>query len=290
MVNKAIIPVAGFGTRFLPATKSIPKNMIPVLDRPAIHYAVAEASAAGIQDIILVVSKNQETIERYFETNVALEKSLNARKDEVKTAELRAITNMARVTSVIQNRQLGLGHAVLVAKDKIGDEPFAVFLPDDIIWGEKPTIRSMIEQFLSTGENVIAVKEVADPDVPFLGIVDARAVSDREYLVNDMVEKPSLEETPSNLAIIGRYVLSPVVFDILANIEPGAVGEIQLTDAIKKMIITPGVRAYKFPGRHFDVGTPLGLLKASIFEALQRADTKDEITAWMKTTISEHYC
>ena len=289
MVNKAIIPVAGFGTRFLPATKSIPKNMIPVLDRPAIHYAVAEASAAGIQDIILVVSKNQETIERYFETNVALEKSLNARKDESKTAELRAITNMARVTSVIQNRQLGLGHAVLVAKDKIGDEPFAVFLPDDIIWGERPTIHSMIEQFLSTGENVIAVKEVADPDVPFLGIVDARAMSDREYLVNDMVEKPSLEETPSNLAIIGRYVLSPAVFDILANIEPGAVGEIQLTDAIKKMIITPGVRAYKFPGRHFDVGTPLGLLKASIFEALQRADMKDEIADWMKTTISEHY-
>ena len=288
MVRKAIIPVAGFGTRFLPVTKSIPKNMIPVLDHPAVHYAVAEAAEAGISDIVFVVSRNQETVERYFQTNTELEDALDSRGNTAKAEEMRAIGRMVNVSSVLQEQQLGLGHAVLMAKDKIGNEPFAVFLPDDIIWDEGPTIGSMIEQYRRHGANVIAVKEVPDSAVPLLGIVDGQQVSDREYILSGMVEKPSLENAPSNLAIIGRYVLSPEIFDVLEGVEPGAIGEIQLTDAIKMMMDSPGVRAYRFPGHHFDVGTPVGLLKATIFAALQRDEMKDDIVEWMKSAIAEH--
>jgi len=288
MVSKAVIPVAGFGTRFLPVTKSIPKNMIPVLDHPALHYVVAEAAAAGIRDIVFVVSKNQETVERYFQTNRELEDALDSRGNTSKADEMRAITRMVNVSTVLQEQQLGLGHAVLMAREIIGGDPFAVFLPDDIILGEMPTIGSMIKQYRLHGSNVVAVKEVSDSVVPFLGIVDGIPVSESEYVLSGMIEKPSLEAAPSNLAIIGRYVLSPKIFDVLEHVEPGAVGEIQLTDAIKVMMDSPGVRAYRFPGLHFDVGTPAGLLKASINAALQRDEMKDDIVEWMKLAIAEH--
>jgi len=288
MVSKAVIPVAGFGTRFLPVTKSIPKNMIPVLDHPALHYVVAEAAAAGIRDIVFVVSKNQETVERYFQTNRELEDALDSRGNTSKADEMRAITRMVNVSTVLQEQQLGLGHAVLMAREIIGGDPFAVFLPDDIILGEMPTIGSMIEQYRLHGSNVVAVKEVSDSVVPFLGIVDGIPVSESEYVLSGMIEKPSLEAAPSNLAIIGRYVLSPTIFDVLEHVEPGAIGEIQLTDAIKVMMDSPGVRAYRFPGLHFDVGTPAGLLKASINAALQRDEMKDDIVEWMKLAIAEH--
>ena len=288
MVSKAVVPVAGFGTRFLPVTKSIPKNMIPVLDHPALHYVVAEAAAAGIRDIVFVVSKNQETVERYFQTNRELEDALDSRGNTSKADEMRAITRMVNVSTVLQEQQLGLGHAVLMAREIIGGDPFAVFLPDDIILGEMPTIGSMIEQYRLHGSNVVAVKEVSDSVVPFLGIVDGIPVSESEYVLSGMIEKPSLEAAPSNLAIIGRYVLSPTIFDVLEHVEPGAIGEIQLTDAIKVMMDSPGVRAYRFPGLHFDVGTPAGLLKASINAALQRDEMKDDIVEWMKLAIAEH--
>ena len=288
MVSKAVVPVAGFGTRFLPVTKSIPKNMIPVLDHPALHYVVAEAAAAGIRDIVFVVSKNQETVERYFQTNRELEDALDSRGNTSKADEIRAITRMVNVSTVLQEQQLGLGHAVLMAREIIGGDPFAVFLPDDIILGEMPTIGSMIKQYRLHGSNVVAVKEVSDSVVPFLGIVDGIPVSESEYVLSGMIEKPSLEAAPSNLAIIGRYVLSPKIFDVLEHVEPGAVGEIQLTDAIKVMMDSPGVRAYRFPGLHFDVGTPAGLLKASINAALQRDEMKDDIVEWMKLAIAEH--
>ena len=288
MVSKAVVPVAGFGTRFLPVTKSIPKNMIPVLDHPALHYVVAEAAAAGIRDIVFVVSKNQETVERYFQTNRELEDALDSRGNTSKADEMRAITRMVNVSTVLQEQQLGLGHAVLMAREIIGGDPFAVFLPDDIILGEMPTIGSMIEQYRLHVSNVVAVKEVPDSEVPFLGIVDGILVSESEYVLSGMIEKPSLEAAPSNLAIIGRYVLSPKIFDVLEHVEPGAVGEIQLTDAIKVMMDSPGVRAYRFPGLHFDVGTPAGLLKASINAALQRDEMKDDIVEWMKLAITEH--
>ena len=288
MVSKAVIPVAGFGTRFLPVTKSIPKNMIPVLDHPALHYVVAEAAAAGIRDIVFVVSKNQETVERYFQTNRELEDALDSRGNTSKADEMRAITRMVNVSLVLQEQQLGLGHAVLMAREIIGGDPFAVFLPDDIILGEMPTIGSMIKQYRLHGSNVVAVKEVPDSEVPFLGIVDGIPVSESEYVLSGMIEKPSLEAAPSNLAIIGRYVLSPTIFDVLEHVEPGAIGEIQLTDAIKVMMDSPGVRAYRFPGLHFDVGTPAGLLKASINAALQRDEMKDDIVEWMKLAIAEH--
>ena len=288
MVSKAVVPVAGFGTRFLPVTKSIPKNMIPVLDHPALHYVVAEAAAAGIRDIVFVVSKNQETVERYFQTNRELEDALDSRGNTSKADEMRAITRMVNVSTVLQEQQLGLGHAVLMAREIIGGDPFAVFLPDDIILGEMPTIGSMIEQYRLHGSNVVAVKEVSDSVVPFLGIVDGIPVSESEYVLSGMIEKPSLEAAPSNLAIIGRYVLSPKIFDVLEHVEPGAIGEIQLTDAIKVMMDSPGVRAYRFPGLHFDVGTPAGLLKASINAALQRDEMKDDIVEWMKLAIAEH--
>ena len=280
-IRKAVIPAAGFGTRFLPATRTVPKVMIPVLDRPAIHLAVEEAAKAGIEQIILVVSRDHKATGDYFGHIPALEAFLKDRGNEMLLEEMNRISDMVETVSVYQDEQKGLGHAVLMAKDAVGDEPFAVFLPDDIIWSESPTIGSMIEVFTEYEAPVVAVKEVPDEAVPSLGIVDPRPVSELVSEIAAMVEKPKLEDAPSNLAIIGRYVLTPDVFDALEAIQPGAIGELQLTDAIDVVRRTRKAYAYRFPGTHFDVGVPVGLLKASVYAALHRDDMAADFRKWL---------
>ena len=280
-IRKAVIPVAGFGTRFLPATKSVPKNVLPVFDRPSIHFCVEEAARARIEEVILVVSRNQEAILRYFEEWPELEAALAGRGNAEMVDEIERISSLAKITCVAQTEQKGLGHAVLMTRDAVGDEPFAVFLPDDIIWAERPTIGEMISLWESTGSFVIAVKRVPDEAIPNLGIVSPEGESDTNHKLVGMVEKPPLEEAPSNLAIIGRYVLGAEIFDTLENVQPGALNEIQLTDAIAAHMDSPGVYGHEFSGEHFDVGTPLGMLKASVIAGLRRDDVGRELRDWL---------
>ena len=286
-VRKAVIPVAGFGTRFLPATRSVPKNLLPAFDVPSIHFCVQEAALAGIEDVIFVVSDGQEAIARYFEQKPALERALAGRDDPSMLQRMLDIPCMANISLVEQTEQKGLGHAVLMARELVGDEPFAVFLPDDLIWAERPTIGEMIKIHERAGANVIAIKQVPDEAVPNLGIVAVESVSDTTSRIVGMVEKPALQDAPSNLAIIGRYVLDAGIFDTLERLPPGALGEIQLTDAIARHIEAPGVYGYRFSGEHHDVGTPLGMLKASLSAALRREDLRDDIQDWMRAALEQ---
>lgn len=284
-VRKAVIPAAGFGTRFLPATRSIPKPMIPVLDQPAIYFSVKEAVEAGIEHIVFVISPGQEAIGQHFGRIPALEQVLAKRDDDSLFKEMLAISDMADISFIYQREQLGLGHAVLTARPAIGNEPFAVFLPDDIIWSDSPTIGKMIEIFSEYGGSVVAVKAMPDEVVPSKGIVDPVPITDTISKVVGIIEKPSLEEAPSNLAILSRYVLTPEVFDAIENAPPGAIGEIQLTDGIVSLIGTQNVYAYQFPGEYFDVGNPLGLLKASVHAALQREGMSADFRVWLRSVI-----
>ena len=280
-VRKAVIPVAGYGTRFLPVTKAVPKFMLPIIDYPAIHFALEEATNAGLDQIILVMSSGQELAGRYFDRLPALEQALEQQGKREMLDKIIAISDMADIHFVTQEKQLGLGHAVLTARAFVGNEPFAVFLPDDMIWSNQPTIGSMVNIMAKHNGSVIAVKEVPDEAVSSLGIVDPKPVGDRVSEIVGMVEKPRLEDAPSNLAIIGRYLLTPEVFDALEEVEPGALGEIQLTDAIDMVRATQSVFAYEFPGDHFDIGTPPGLLKASVYSALHREDMATDFRKWL---------
>ena len=276
------MPVAGFGTRFLPVTRAVPKNLLPVFDRPSVHLCVEEAVSAGIEDIIFIVSEGQDgPITRYFSPQPALEDALASRNNAELLEQMREIAGMANVSCSIQSEQKGLGHAILMAREQIGDEAFAVFLPDDVIWADIPTIGEMIEVHRETGGNVVALEEVSDTDVPSKGIVAIKRVSETRSRILDMVEKPALEDAPSNLAIVGRYVLTAEIFDTLESTPAGALGEIQLTDAIARHIESPGVYGYHFGGDHQDVGNPLGALKASVTEALKRQDVADDLRAWL---------
>ena len=286
-VRKAVIPAAGFGTRFLPVTRTIPKVMLPVLDEPAIQFSVREAAQAGIEHIVFVISRGQEATNDYFQPVPALERALEARDNTELLNEMREISSMVETSFVYQDEQLGLGHAVLMARDEIGNEPFAVFLPDDIIFSDTPVIGDMVKVFSKHGSSVLAVKRVSDEAVPNLGIIDAESLTDRVYRVKRMVEKPRLEDAPSNLAIVARYVLTPEIFDVLEHTPRGANNEIQLTDAIDALRADQGAYAYEFNANHFDAGRPIGLLQASIYAAHERGYLTDEIKDWLKDIISD---
>jgi UTP--glucose-1-phosphate uridylyltransferase len=291
-VRKAVIPAAGLGTRFLPATKAVSKVMLPVLDTPTLHLVVAEAAAAGIDQVAVVVSAADQAIESYFQPNPELEAALRAAGKADVADAMQKIAQMATVETIIQDQPRGLGHAVSMAADWVGDESFAVLLPDDLILLPKPdqdepdqqgrpTIGEMVSLHDRLGASVLAVKQVPDEAVPFLGIVDAEPEGDRLYRVNGMVEKPPLDVAPSNLAIIGRYVLTAGIFEALAHTEPGALGEVQITDAIAALILQQGVYAYRFPGDHFDAGVPAGMLEAAIHEALRRPDMSPRLKRYI---------
>ena len=266
-VRKAIIPAAGLGTRFLPATRVVPKPLLPVLSRPLIHYSVAEAAAAGIQEIALVVSPGHEAIARYFEAQPKLERALQERGNAAELGRQRAITDLANVSVIIQEEALGLGHAVHVARAFAGDAPFAVLLPDDIFWAGTPVIGQLVQVHAERGGMVLAAELVPDERVPSLGIIDGEPVAEHVYEVRGLVEKPAMDEAPSNLAILGRYILTPEVFEHLAKARAGAGGEIQLTDAISAALGTIPVHAREVAADHADAGTPPGMLGAALREA-----------------------
>ena len=285
-IRKAVIPVAGWGTRFLPASKATPKEALPLIDRPVIQFAVEEAVAAGISEVILVTSRGKEAIERYFEPSPELEAFLEWKGDSARLDQIRALSSLASIRSVVQHEQLGLGHAVLTAKALVGDETFAVFLPDDIIDAPTPAIQQLLDVHQRTGGSVLAVLRVPREEISRYGIVGGEECGPRTYRVRRLVEKPKAADAPSDLAIIGRYVLSPKIFEALERAKPGAVGEIQLTDGIDGLLEEEEVYALEFEGELLDAGTPLGLLKASVRTALKRPDLAEEFGRWLREQVA----
>jgi UTP--glucose-1-phosphate uridylyltransferase len=276
-VRKAVFPAAGWGTRFLPATKAQPKEMLPLLDKPIIQYGVEEAVAAGIEQIIIVTSTHKGAIEDHFDLNYELEKVLEEKGEIEKLRQVRAITDLAQLAYVRQKEQLGLGHAILMAKDLIGHEPFAVLLPDDVVVADRPCIGQLIHAYEMTHSTVVAVSEVPADEVSRYGIVaaevdDTHKDGGRLRRMSGIVEKPKPADAPSTLAVIGRYVLTPKIFDKLEQTQRGAGGEIQLTDAIEALMDEQSVYTYEFEGVRYDAGTTMGWLQATVDMALQRPD------------------
>lgn len=281
-VRKAVFPVAGWGTRFLPATKAQPKEMLPIVDKPAIQYVVEEALAAGIESIIMVTGRGKDAIENHFDRSVELEQALAAQKKEDLLQEVRDISELAAFAYIRQKSPLGLGHAVLVAKDVVGDEPFAVMLPDDLIDAAVPAIRQVLDVFESNHASVIAVSPVPHEEISSYGVIEGRPVAEGVYLVTDLVEKPAPEEAPSNLGIVGRYVLTPEIFEELEQTSSDTRGEIQLTNGIKRLLRHQAVYACEVKGRRHDTGSKLGFLQATVELALQRSDIGKAFREYLK--------
>jgi UTP--glucose-1-phosphate uridylyltransferase len=284
-VRKAVFPAAGWGTRFLPATKAQPKEMLPLVDKPVIQYAVEEAVEAGIEQVIIVTSSQKRAIEDHFDINVELEMLLEQRGDIEMLRQIRAISDLAQISYVRQKEQLGLGHAVLVTKELVGHEPFAVILSDDVVVGERPCIGQLLNAYQETHCSVVAVMEVPPSETSRYGIIGGEQVGGddpRLYRVSSLVEKPAPEAAPSNLAIIGRYILTPKIFDKLEQTQKGAGGEIQLTDAIQALMQEQDVYGYAFEGVRYDAGTTMGWLKASVELALGRQDTGAEFRQYLQ--------
>lgn len=281
-VRKAVIPTAGLGTRFLPATKAVPKALLPVLDTPVIHLAVEEAVAAGIDHVTIVVSPHQGAMEAYFNGSSDVARILEMQGRSALLERVSTLTKAVTISYVQQPEPLGNGHAVLVAQEAVGNEPFAVLFPDDVILGSESTVGRMAEVYRETGGPVIGVAETPVETIPQKGVVTPTSQDGRVYEISGIVEKPSIEEAPSNLAVVGRYVLPPEIFSALERTRPGAGGEIWLADGIAALLKTHRGTAYRFPGELFDTGVPGGLLKASIREALDRDDMSDEIRAYIR--------
>jgi len=287
-VRKAVIPVAGFGTRFLPATKSTPKEMMPLIDKPIIHYIVEEAVNSGIETIIFVTGRHKRAIEDYFDYYPELEQVLNKSGKEKEIEMLRQISNMAEFVFIRQKQQLGLGHAVLTAANLVGNEPFAVLLGDEIIKNdEKPGIKQLIDIYYQFGKSVIGTMEVPKEDVSKYGIVAGKEVINGIKIIESLIEKPSVEEAPSTTAIIGRYVLTPNVFDALRETPIGRGGEIQLTDGLSKLREKEVIYAKDIEGIRHDTGNKLGYIEAIIDFALDRQDLKDEVFKMIKEKCKE---
>jgi UTP--glucose-1-phosphate uridylyltransferase len=284
-IRKAVFPAAGLGTRFLPATKAQPKEMLPLVDKPIIQYVIEEAVASGITSIIIVTGKGKNAIEDHFDTSLELERILLERGHTETLEQVRAISRMINVAYVRQGETLGLGHAVLMAKDLVGDEPFAVMLGDDIIDGAAPCMKQMIEAHVRHGGPVIAVHQVPRDEISAYGVIDGVPVEgdERVYRIRDMMEKPPIDKAPSDLAIIGRYVLTPDIFPALERTPKGAGGEIQLTDALKVLATERPLFGYRFEGVRHDAGNKLGFLKATVEFALKRADLGEPFRAYLKS-------
>lgn len=274
------------GTRFLPATKTVPKELLPIVDTPAIQYVVQEAVDSGISEVIFVTGRNKDSIEDHFDENPELEQVLDERGQTEMVQSLRRIAEMIEVFSVRQKKPLGLGHAVLCARNLVGDEPFAVLLSDDLIDSPLPCLRQLLEVFENKKESVIALRRVPDHEVQRYGIVQGKQLNNRLYEVDDMVEKPRPDEAPSRLAIIGRYILQPKIFSLLEKVTPGRGGEIQLTDAIAQLARQKKVYGYEFEGEHYDIGDKLGFVRATIAYALKRPELKEAVEEYLRTVIS----
>ncbi len=280
-IRKVVIPAAGWGTRFLPTTKAVPKELVPLMDKPIIHYGVEEAVTSGIGRVIIVTSPGKKAIEDYFTPNPDLERFLSDKNRIGLLEEVRKVSRMAEMSYVTQEEQLGLGHAVLTAAEAVDREPFAVLLPDDVIQSKKPALGQMMDLFSRYHGSVVAVQRVTREQIPGYGIIDAEEVEQGFYKVLGLVEKPNPDEAPSDLGIVGRYLLTASIIDALRATEPGALGEIQLTDGISNLLKSEPVYAYEFEGKRHDVGTPLGLIKASVEMALSREDVGQQLKRYL---------
>ncbi|MCL4558821.1 MAG: UTP--glucose-1-phosphate uridylyltransferase GalU [Deltaproteobacteria bacterium] len=281
-IKKAIIPAGGYGTRFLPVTKAVPKELLPIVDKPMIQYIVEEARASGIELIILIVNHGKEAIEDHFDINYELEDILGKKGNHELLGLIEGLSDMIRIVSIRQKRPLGLGHAVLQAKHLIGDEPFAVILGDDIIDAQMPCLLQMAGVYEEYKRPVIAVQRVPREETSRYGIIKGRQTGKRVYTLDDVVEKPLPDKAPSTLAIIGRYILVPEIFDILERIPAGAGGELQLTDGLRELLGEKGLIGYEFEGDRYDGGDKLGFLFANIAYAMKRPEIKDKLLAYMK--------
>ncbi|MCR5790875.1 MAG: UTP--glucose-1-phosphate uridylyltransferase GalU [Lachnospiraceae bacterium] len=280
-VRKAVIPAAGLGTRFLPATKAQPKEMLPIVDTPTIQYIIEEAAAAGIEDIIVVTGRSKRSIEDHFDRSIELEMELEKAGKEELLKMARSISEIANIHFIRQKQPLGLGHAVLTASHFIGNEPFAILLGDDVAVSKKPVLEQMVEVFNEYKTSIIGVQRVPEEVVNKYGIVAGKAIDDNLFKVTDLVEKPSVEEAPTNIAILGRYILTPEIFTYLENQEKGAGGEIQLTDSLKRLAKDEAMYAYIFKGHRYDVGTKIGFLQANIEFALRNPELSEELKDYL---------
>jgi UTP--glucose-1-phosphate uridylyltransferase len=284
-VRKAVIPAAGLGTRFLPATKSQPKEMVPVIDKPTIQYVVEEAVGAGITDILVITGRGKRAIEDHFDRNFELEFYLEQGKKDEELEQVQAISEMADIHYIRQRDPLGLGHAVSVARQHVGSEPFAVLLGDDIMVDDSHLLRSMLNVYERYGRSVVAVLEVAREDIKNYGCVTPELMEENLVRIRSIVEKPKPEDAPSNLAVIGRYVFTPEIFDALDRITPGAGGELQLTDAISLLLETQTVFGYSFETGRYDIGKKIDFLRATVELALDRSDLGDEFKAFLAEVV-----
>ncbi|MEW6726555.1 MAG: UTP--glucose-1-phosphate uridylyltransferase GalU [Bacillota bacterium] len=284
-VRKAVIPAAGLGVRFLPATKAQPKEMIPLIDKPTIQYIIEEAVASGITDILIITGRGKRAIEDHFDHAPELEHFLE-QKGKVEALEtVRAIGSLANIYYVRQKDPRGLGHAVACAEAFVGNEPFAVLLGDDVVVSEVPCLKQMLNLYEEVRGSVIAIEEVPETDVSKYGVIKGRALRPGIYVIEDLVEKPPVEEAPSRLAVIGRYILPPRIFSLLARTGPGAGGEIQLTDALRELVREEALYGYAFSGRRYDVGSNLGYLKATVEMALGRPDLRGPFLAYLQSVV-----
>lgn len=290
-VRKAVIPAAGYGTRFLPATKSQPKEMLPIVDKPTIQWIIEEAVESGIEEIIIITSHQKTVIENHFDRSLELESFLEEKNKIEELNLVRNISSLATIYSVRQKEQKGLGHAILCAKSFVGNEPFAILLGDDIVVNDYPAIKQLSDIFSQTRASVVGVQEVPKKDVGKYGIVKPINNIDNNNRISeivDMVEKPNLEKAPSQMAVLGRYILTPEIFPLLETQTPGSGGEIQLTDAIKRLISFQKVYAYNFEGKRYDVGNKLGYLEATVDFALNREELKDDFYKMLKEKVDSN--
>lgn len=289
-VRKAIIPAAGLGTRFLPATKAQPKEMLPIVDKPTIQYIIEEAVASGIEEILIITGRNKKCIEDHFDKSVELEVELEKSGKSELLELVRDITDLVDIHYIRQKEPKGLGHAIHCAKAFVGNEPFAVLLGDDVVYNDgKPCLKQLMDCYSEYNTTILGVQEVAHENVNKYGIVNGIHIEDRVYKVKDLVEKPSVEEAPSNVAILGRYIITPAIFDILESTTPGKGGEIQLTDALKTLIKQEAMYAYNFEGNRYDVGDKLGFLQATVEYALRRDDLRETFTEYLNSRPWENY-
>ncbi len=281
-VKKAIIPAAGLGTRFLPATKAQPKEMLPIVDKPTLQYIIEEAVASGIEEILIITGRNKQSIEDHFDKSIELEMELEKKGKTDLLEMIQCISDMVNIHYIRQKEPKGLGHAIHCAKSFIGDEPFAVLLGDDIVDAETPCLAQMISVFNEYKTTVLGVQEVPESEVNKYGIIDGKWIEDRVYKVKGLVEKPAVDEAPTNIAILGRYIISPQIFPILENTPPGKNGEIQLTDALRTLVDQEAMYAYIFEGKRYDVGDKMGFLQATVEFALKRDDLKGPFMDYLR--------
>lgn len=283
-IRKAVIPAAGLGTRFLPVTKAQPKEMLPIVDKPTIQYIIEEAVASGIEEILIITGRNKKCIEDHFDKSVELELELEKSGKKEMLKLVKEVSDMVDIYYIRQKEPRGLGHAISCAKTFVGNEPFAVLLGDDLVYNnEKPCLKQLMDCYSEYGTSILGVQTVDGKDVDKYGIIKGIHIEGRVHKVRGLIEKPAVEEAPSNIAILGRYIITPQIFGILEETKPGRGGEIQLTDALSKLINEEAIYAYEFDGTRYDVGDKLGFLKATVEYALRREDLRDEFIEYLNT-------